>query len=216
MDRSNAGEGQRGSEVGAEREPWRTLVTVAERLPDFIAPMLLTTADEVPTDEGWALEVKWDGMRAQLRFARRRVTVRSRAGRDCTAQFGELCAIAEWLDDEVLLDGELVCFDHEGLPDFERLRSRLRARAGGAVMAARVTAPATLIVFDVLHLAGRSTRRLPYRERRALVESLALEGPAWRTPRAFAVDEDLVAVTRDRHLEGVVAKRLNAPYQPPS
>ena len=86
--------------------------------------------------------------------------------------------------------------------------------AGGAVTAARVTAPATLIVFDVLHLAGRSTRRLPYRERRPLLESLALEGPAWRTPRTFAVDEDLVAVTRDRHLEGVVAKRLNAPYQP--
>jgi hypothetical protein len=58
-----------------------------------------------------------------------------------------------------------------------------------------------LIVFDVLHLAGRSTRPLPYRER-PLPESLALEGAAWRTPRAFAVDEDLVAVTRDRHLEG--------------
>ena len=189
-------------------------MTVVERLPDFIPPMLLTTASEVPTDEDWGLEVKWDGMRAQLRFDGRRVTLRSRAGRDCTAQFGELRAIAEALDDEVLLDGELVCFDHEGLPDFERLRSRLRARTGGAVTAARVTAPATLIVFDVLHLAGRSTRRLPYRERRPLLESLALEGPAWRTPRTFAVDEDLVAVTRDRYLEGVVAKRLNAPYQP--
>jgi bifunctional non-homologous end joining protein LigD len=176
--------------------------------------MLLTTASEVPTDEDWGLEVKWDGMRAQLRFDGRRVTLRSRAGRDCTAQFGELRAIAEALDDEVLLDGELVCFDHEGLPDFERLRSRLRARTGGAGTAARVTAPATLIVFDVLHLAGRSTRRLPYRERRPMLESLALEGPAWRTPRTFAVDEDLVAVTRDRYLEGVVAKRLNAPYQP--
>ena len=187
---------------------------MVERLPDFIPPMLLTTASEVPTDEDWGLEVKWDGMRAQVRFDGRRVTLRSRAGRDCTAQFGELRAIAEALDDEVLLDGELVCFDHEGLPDFERLRSRLRARTGGAVTAARVTAPATLIVFDLLHLAGRSTRRLPYRERRPLLESLALEGPAWRTPRTFAVDEDLVAVTRDRYLEGVVAKRLNAPYQP--
>jgi bifunctional non-homologous end joining protein LigD len=186
---------------------------MVERLPDFIPPMLLTTANELPTGEEWALEVKWDGMRAQLRFDGRRVTVRSRVGRDCTGQFAELRAIAERLDDEVLLDGELVCFDREGLPDFERLRSRLRAHTGGAVTAARVTAPATLIVFDVLHLAGRSTRRLPYRERRSLLESLALEGPAWRTPRAFAVDEDLVTVTRDRHLEGVVAKRLSAPYQ---
>jgi bifunctional non-homologous end joining protein LigD len=92
----------------------------------------------------------------------RRVTVRSRVGRDCTAQFAELRAISATLDDEVLLDGELVCFDHEGLPDCERLRSRLRARSGGAVSAARLMAPATLIVFDMLHLAGRSTRQLPY------------------------------------------------------
>src|SRR3954447_26279250 len=103
--------------------------------------MLLTTANEIPTGDDWALEVKWDGMRAQLRFDGRRVTVRSRVGRDCTAQFAELRAIADTLDAEVLLDGELVCFDHEGLPDFERLRSRLRPCAGGAVGAARVTAP---------------------------------------------------------------------------
>jgi bifunctional non-homologous end joining protein LigD len=124
--------------------------------------MLLTTANEVPTDGDWGLEVKWEGMRAHLRFDGRRVTVRSRVGRDCTAQFAELRAISATLDDEVLLDGELVCFDHEGLPDFERLRSRLCARTGGAATAARLTAPATLIVFDVLHLAGRSTRHLPH------------------------------------------------------
>jgi ATP-dependent DNA ligase len=85
-------------------------------------------------------------MRAQLRFDGRRVTVRSRVGRDCTAQFGELRAIADALDDEVLLRRQAGLFrSPEGLPYFERLRSRLRARAGGAVRAARVTPPATLI-----------------------------------------------------------------------
>jgi bifunctional non-homologous end joining protein LigD len=94
------------------------------------------------------------------------------------------------------------------------LRSRLRALTRASVDAARTAAPATLIVFDVLHLSGRSTRGLPYRARRALLEELRLDGPAWRTPRAFAIDEDLAAVTRERHLEGVVAKRLDAPYHP--
>jgi bifunctional non-homologous end joining protein LigD len=152
-------------------------------------------------------------MRAQLRFDGRRVTVPSRVGgRDCTAQFGELRAIADALGDEVLLDGELVCFDHEGLPDFERLRSRLRARAGGAVRAARATAPATLIRFDVCTSPAALPGRCPTGSGRC--RSRWRSGAAWRTPRAFAVDEDLVAVTRDRHLEGVVAKRLNAPYRP--
>ena len=62
-------------------------------------------------------------MRAQLRSDGRRVTVRSRPGRDCTNEFPELSALGEVLDDQILLDGELVCFDPRGLPDFERLRS---------------------------------------------------------------------------------------------
>jgi bifunctional non-homologous end joining protein LigD len=163
-----------------------------------------------PRDDGWALEVKWDGMRAQLRCDRRVATVRSRRARDCSSQFPELQPIVDQLGDDVLVDGELVSFDPEGLPDFERLR----AQTAGAVAAPRAVAPATLIIFDVLHLAGRSTRHQRYRARRARLDSLGLDGAAWRTPRTFAIDEDLATVTRDRHLEGVVAKRLAAPYHP--
>ena len=67
-----------------------------EELPRFIVPML-ASAGPAPTDAGWALEVKWDGMRAQLRYDSRRVCVRSRPGRDCTAEFPELAAIADAL-----------------------------------------------------------------------------------------------------------------------
>jgi bifunctional non-homologous end joining protein LigD len=70
------------------------------------------------------------------------------------------------------------------------------------------------MIFDVMHSAGQAWRARPYRERRDLLDALGLDGPAWRTPRVFAVDEDLVAVTRAQELEGVVAKRLDAPYQP--
>jgi len=189
-------------------------VAVVESPPHFIEPMLLTATQQVPSSSAWALEVKWDGMRAQLRFDSRRVTVPSRTGRDCTGQFPELGAIAGTLDDQVVFDGELVCFDDQGLPDFERLRARLRARTPAAVGGALVAAPATLVIFDVLHLAGRATRRDAYRERRALLDALALNAPRWRAPRAFSIEEDLATITRARHLEGVVAKRLDASYQP--
>src|SRR5215212_5305743 len=176
--------------------------------------MLLSSTHEFPSGPEWALEVKWDGMRAQLRFDGRRVTVRSRPGRDCTAQFPELHAFAAVLDYQVIVDGELVCFDEKGLPDFDRLRSRLRARITAAITPARASTPAMLVIFDLLHLAGRSTRNLPYRERRARLDELGLPGPAWQTPRAFSIDEDLITVTRDLHLKGVVAKRLDATYRP--
>jgi bifunctional non-homologous end joining protein LigD len=107
----------------------------------------------------------------------------------------------------VTLDGELVCLRSDGRPDFARLRCRLSGHA-------RNPQPALLQVFDLLHLDGRSTRSLPYRERRALLEELTMDGPAWRTPTSVVVEhpQDFVARVAEFGLEGVVAKRLNSSY----
>jgi bifunctional non-homologous end joining protein LigD len=109
----------------------------------------------------------------------------------------------------VTLDGELVCLRDDGLPDFLRLRRRL---AGSS----RNRQPVILQIFDVLHLEGRSTRGLPYRDRRALLDELALDGPAWRVPASIAVEraEEFVAPVATLGLEGVVAKRLDSTYPP--
>ena len=69
-------------------------------------------------------------------------------------------------------------------------------------------------MFDVLHLDGWSTRSLPYRERRALLKELALDGLAWRTPASLALERSdaFVAGVVELGLEGVVAKRLDSRY----
>jgi bifunctional non-homologous end joining protein LigD len=169
--------------------------------------MLLTTG-AVPEGEGWALEVKWDGCRAQLRYDGRSVSLRTRHGRECVEDFPELTEIAGVLGDRrVTLDGELVCLRPDGHPDFARLRRRLAGSANNRH-------PVILQVFDVLHLNGSSTRALPYAERRELLEELALDGPAWRTPASLVLDsaEEFVARVVDLGLEGVVAKRRDSRY----
>ena len=188
-------------------------VGLRETMPRFVAPMLLAAADGVPDDDGWALEVKWDGMRAQARIEHGRLRVRSRRGAEWTQQFPELADLPPGAPDRsLLLDCELVCFGATGHPDFARLRGRL-VRSGSQAGRATQSAPATLIVFDVLHLDGRAVRRLPYSQRRRLLAELALDGEHWRTPRAYrAGRDDLAAVTREHGLEGVVAKRVSAPY----
>jgi bifunctional non-homologous end joining protein LigD len=70
-----------------------------------------------------------------------------------------------------------VCLDADGKPDFGALRRRIVAH-GRAVDAAARRDPATLIIFDVLHYAGEPVRRWPYGERRDLLDSLQLAGPA--------------------------------------
>jgi bifunctional non-homologous end joining protein LigD len=171
---------------------------------------MLLTAGVVPHGEAWSLELKWDGCRAQLRYDGRAVTLRTRNGRECSSDFSELLGIADALGERrVILDGELVCLREDGRPDFVRLRHRLTG--------SRLNRhPVVLQVFDVLHLDGRPTLALAYRERRALLEELALDGPGWRTPASIVLDrsEAFVAGVAKLGLEGVVAKRLDSRYTP--
>jgi bifunctional non-homologous end joining protein LigD len=166
----------------------------------------------------WALELKWDGMRAQVRVARDGSwCLRSRPGRKCSDQFPELAAVAVALDGrEALFDGELVCLGADGCPDFHRLRRRLSASDARAASLLAAQHPATLIVFDVLHLDGRAVRVLPYHARRELLErTLPDDGRSWRLPAPLTGALDAVLdVTRAHQLEGIVAKRVDAPYEP--
>lgn len=183
------------------------LSATKETLPGFVQPMLLRSGERPASADDWAAEVKWDGMRAQVICDGRRLVLRSRPGRDCTSEFPELRDLAHALEGrKVVLDGEVVCFGPDGKPHFELLRARL-GRGG-----ARQMAVATLILFDVLHLDGFAVRQLEYESRRRLLQELALEGPTWRTPRFYADCAALVHATKEQGLEGVVFKRLQAPY----
>jgi bifunctional non-homologous end joining protein LigD len=184
--------------------------------------MLATPAKTLPVDDGtWAYEMKWDGMRILVGVEAGDVWLTSRAGNDATARFPEIAPIAEALGGvDALLDGELVALDESGVPSFEKLQPRMQAHGRAAVEKGMATQPVVLMLFDVLWLAGHSTCDLPYRERRELLERLALTGPFWQTPpTTFGVEGDargdaVLATSRTLGLEGVVAKRIDSPYRP--
>jgi len=115
-----------------------------------------------------------------------------------------------------LLDGELVCLDAAGRPDFHRLRRRLSATDAHSAARLATESPGTLMLFDLLHLDGRATRSLPYARRRVSLEhNLAPTGSCWRVPSPLLGSlDDVLAVTRAHRLEGIVAKRLDASYTP--
>lgn len=184
--------------------------------------MLAVPAADLPADDGlWAYEMKWDGMRALVGVDRGDVWLTSRAGNDATARFPEIAAIADALGSvDVLLDGELVALDDQGVPSFERLQPRMQAHGRTAVRDRAAVQPVVLMVFDVLWLAGHSTCELPYAERRTLLERLDLAGPSWQTPpTTFAAvgagtGETVRDASRTLGLEGVVAKRVDSLYLP--
>ena len=97
-----------------------------EPLPRFLEPML-ASAGGVPEGRGWAAEVKWDGLRGQLRHDGRRTTLRSRNGHDLSSAFPELVAEAgrRLRRRPALLDAEIVCLNANGRPDFTAVRARM-------------------------------------------------------------------------------------------
>jgi bifunctional non-homologous end joining protein LigD len=80
---------------------------------------------------------------------------------------------------------------------------------------AELTAAGELWIGDLLHLDGRDTALLPFRERRALLEELAPSGPRWRLAPVFPDGgAEVVAAVREQGLPSVVAKDPDAPYAP--
>src|SRR5919204_618115 len=122
----------------------------------------------------------------------------------------------EPLPSEALLDGEVVAFDEAGRPDFQLLQRRMHLASDAAVRRRMADTPATYLAFDVLHLDGRSLLELPYGERREGLDELDLgSGPHLQAPANHRGDgRKLLELTRERGLEGLVAKRLDSTYQP--
>lgn len=180
--------------------------------------MLLTAVGAVPDDTAWALEPKFDGCRGQLHVgADGSVRLHSRPGRDCTAEFPEVADAGRQIGRDVVLDGELVCLDPEGRPDFERIRRRLGLRRPHAIAAAAAAYPVAFVAFDLLAVDELDLCPHPYRERRARLEDLLAAAPGSGIIAAPSYDAsvaDLAAATRELQLEGIVAKRLDSRYVP--
>ncbi len=187
-----------------------------EPMPKHIHPMLATASTLPRKDEGWAFEVKWDGIRALTFWQPGRMRIESRNLNDISSRYPELRGLGRQLGArEAILDGEIVAFDEHGKPSFERLQRRMHVTSESVIRRLSGEHPVIYEIFDLLHLDGRSTLALPYRERRVLLSELKLEGLAWQTPALhLGSGRDFLAVTAEHGLEGLVAKRLDSPYRP--
>jgi bifunctional non-homologous end joining protein LigD len=176
---------------------------------------MLATLGELPAPPGWGYEFKWDGVRAIVYLDGGGVRAVSRNDREVQDSYPELRALPERVPRRrMILDGEVVALDRHGRPSFSLLQQRMHVRTPTPELLERV--PVRFYAFDVLHLGGRSTVDRPYTERRTMLQDLHLDDGVAETPPFWADDagKDLMAAAAERGLEGVVAKRLDSPYQP--
>jgi bifunctional non-homologous end joining protein LigD len=189
----------------------------AEPMPDKIVPMMARTGTLPRDDEHWGFEVKWDGVRAICHSEPGRLRLHSRNLLDITQRYPEVGRLNRALSHHrAVLDGEVVALDADGKPSFGALQRRMHVSSETAVRRLAKETPVTYVIFDLLWLDGHSLMALPYTERRARLAELELgEGGRWRVPDyVVGHGKELLAATAAQGLEGVIAKRLDSPYDP--
>ena len=186
-------------------------------LPERIEPMLAKLATKVPTsDDAWGFEFKWDGIRALAQVDCGRVRLMSRSGEEVTPRYPEVHAMGRALGSrEVILDGEVVALDEKGRPSFEEIQQRMGLNSESEIRRKMKVVPVTYMIFDLLWQDGHSLMSLPYVERRRLLAALKLAGDSWQTPPyEKGGGQAMLDASAKAGLEGVMAKKLDSPYEP--
>jgi bifunctional non-homologous end joining protein LigD len=177
-------------------------------MPGYIKPCDPVLWKIPPSGDEWLHEIMWDGYRAQLHIRPDgKIRVYSRKGFDWTDQFAAIAKAAHKLRaEEAIIDGEAVVLGANGTADFQALRRELGNKT---------SAKLTYVAFDLLWLNGKDLRALPLIERKQRLRKL-LDG---RSPRIEYVQDlagegaPIFEEACRLGLEGIVAKRRDAPYR---
>jgi DNA ligase 1 len=184
--------------------------------PFFLASPLEQAPAELGSPDQWLAEWKWDGIRAQLIRRRGEIFLWSRGEELITERFPELIEAAARLPDGVVLDGEVLAWDEQGVLPFAILQTRI----GRDKLTARTLeqAPAVFLAFDLLEESGVDLRATPLEVRRERLEAVlegagpcisaspVVQGLDWPELAALRAD------ARQRRVEGLMLKRRGSVY----
>jgi bifunctional non-homologous end joining protein LigD len=175
-------------------------------MPDFIEPCS-PKIDAPPKNDDWVHEIKFDGYRLQAHLDDGAVKLFTRRGFDWTPRFSSLATALSGLPiKQVILDGELVVPDHNGIPDFHLLEADIAAGRDDRMI---------YYTFDVLYLDHYDLRPCELRHRRAALESIVKTGAERIRVSEYLHAEatTILELACRMKLEGIVSKRLDAPYR---
>ena len=181
-----------------------------------LVPMLCSTKPGALAERGRIYELKLDGVRIIAHKRQDHVALRYRSLRPAALSYPEVVrAVRALCPDEVVLDGEIVTFDEQGRPSFQRLGPRIQARRPSDVNQARVDCSINYVVFDLLQLGPYDLRPLPLVERKRLLGKLLPgRGVIWVNGHVADDGSALFEWCRRQRLEGVVSKLAHGAYKP--
>ncbi|MDQ3021175.1 MAG: non-homologous end-joining DNA ligase [Bacteroidota bacterium] len=184
-------------------------------LHEPVEPMLAQSRKNVPVSADFVYEVKWDGIRVIVSLDEDKITLRSRNNLDLTAKFPELTIVEKSFRGTCgVFDGEIVCLDEKGKPDFKEVIHRMQRSAEGDIQRAMKKSPSYCYLFDLLYLDGRAVVNEPLMRRREWLKDAVKKDSSYRLSEIVEDGEALFAAAGELGLEGVIAKEKNSKYTP--
>jgi bifunctional non-homologous end joining protein LigD len=190
---------------------------------ELFQPMLASAGKEPPTGDEWVFEPKYDGIRIVALVSHAQVALMSRNGIDKCRQFPEvtraLRALAEKVDRNLVLDGEIVALDADGEPArFQDLQGRMHLADASAVEGHSASQRVAFVAFDILIDGNELLADEEWTERRSYLERVMKKAPASmrRLLRISTISDTPDALLREARAhgwEGIMAKRRDCPYE---
>ena len=179
--------------------------------PKWVAPMLATLVDEPFSRAGWLFEPKLDGERCLALRSGRNIQLLSRNQKELNDKYPELLrAFRNQETERFAVDCEIVTFDGN-VTSFARLQQRMQVRHPSEELRRKV--PVWIYVFDLLHLDGYDTRRLPLHNRKQLLrKAVDFADPVRFTEHRETEGERYYQEACRKGWEGIVAKKADSLY----
>ena len=181
---------------------------IKSALPATLAPQLATLIDAPPPGpDDWVYEIKFDGYRLLTRIEGAGIKLFTRNGNDWTPKLLPLHKTITRLKlPSGWYDGEIVVPNADGVPDFGALQQSFDASTTNDII---------LYLFDLPYFDGYDMRAATLESRRAVLQRTLQQAPSEQVRFSAAFDAppaSVIASACKLGLEGVIAKRRDAPY----
>ena len=167
--------------------------------------------------EEFLVEDKFDGIRAQAHKKGDRVAIYSRTMDEITHRFPELVQPLRELAVDIVIDGEIVPANENGILPFSELQKRLGRKSVGHQLL--VAVPVILVAYDLLFANGQVLIDTPLAERRKILETMIPQNGPLRISEgklftdAASLDNEFTQA-RNRGNEGLMIKSPHSVYKP--
>ena len=195
--------GKKKAEIVNKFKNYTPALSGEKKLDEFIKPMFAKTAEAAFDKKEWVFEIKWDGYRSIADLRQKEPLLYSRNGLSFKEKFYKVTEALEDQEHEMILDGEIVAFNSEGKPDFQKLQ-QIGENPEMAI---------TYQVFDLLWLNGHSTEGLTLLERKELLRDALVENEIVKyCDHVEEKGKNFFTQIKEMELEGMMAKKASSKY----